>query len=333
MKILVTGGTGLLGNNLIRQLAASGEQVTALVRREPSAPVFAGVDVELQRGEINDAAVLARSVSNVDAVIHSAALIRLGWSQREESMRVNRDGTNNLVRACLDHACPLIHVGTVNTLAVGSRHRVADESTDLDHAGGQVPCSYVVSKRAGVAEVVAGLQRGLKAAIIHPGFMLGPWDWKPSSGQMMLEVGTRWRPFAPRGGCSVCDARDVANGIWTALQKLCAGTIENGRQYILAGQNHTYRELWREIAKRFDKAGPLFCPGPLMRWLAGCSGDVMAQIRGFEGHINSAAVRMSSQFHWHTSARAQAELAYENRPVSETIDDAYRWLREQHLRA
>ena len=48
------------------------------------------------------------------------------------------------------------------------------------------PVLYVLTKRA--AEQVLLEQRGLDVVIVNPAFMLGPWDWKPSSGRMLLEV-------------------------------------------------------------------------------------------------------------------------------------------------
>ena len=51
----------------------------------------------------------------------------------------------------------VVHVGTVTALAVGTRMQPANETTLLDNAGGQVPCSYVVSKRAGVDAVKKGV--------------------------------------------------------------------------------------------------------------------------------------------------------------------------------
>ena len=63
------------------------------------------------------------------------------------------------------------------------------------------------------ADGVAEERVGLDAVIVNPGFMLGPWDWKPSSGRMLLEVaqGIAW--LAPQGHFSVCDVRDVVAGI------------------------------------------------------------------------------------------------------------------------
>jgi len=326
MRILVTGGTGLLGNNLVRQLAEAGYEVAAWVRSDPPPQVFADVAVNLVRGDLFDRPAIDQVVKHHDVVIHSAGLIHLGWHRLDESMRVNCDATANLAEACLRHAKKLIHVGSVNTLAVGTRTGPANEETPWDQAGGQVPCSYVQSKRAGVAEVLSRVEQGLRAAIIHPGFMLGPWDWKPSSGRMMLELGRGWKPISPTGGCSICDARDVARGTIAAIER--GG--EDGRQYILAGENWTYKQLWTEMAKRMGRRPPLIKAGPLQLQIGALAGDLWTRFSGREGDLNSAAVRMSRMFHWYDSNRAASELGYQCRSAAESLDDAADWLRRHH---
>ena len=241
MRIFVTGGTGLLGNTILRQLSAEGHDLIALVRDRPDTiqtnELLDGVGAELAKGDLSAKETIFSAVKGCDAVIHSAALIHLGWKRLDESMAVNRDGTRTIVDACCKHNVPLVHIGTVDTLAIGSRSEVANEETPLDANGGKIPCSYVVSKRASVDEVIAGIDRKLRCAIVHPGFMLGPWDWKPSSGRMIVEVVKAWRPIAPSGGASICDSRDVASGTITAMHRLIAGEIpSNGRQYILGGR-------------------------------------------------------------------------------------------------
>ena len=161
MQIFVTGGTGLLGNTILRQLSDCGHRSMALVRADPPAAVFEGVATERVRGDLFDTAVIEHAVRQCDAVIHAAGVIHLGWTRHEESMRINRDGTRAVVDACIKFDRKLVHVGTVDTLAIGTRELVADEETPLDHAGGQVPCDYVLSKRAGVDEVLSGVRRGL----------------------------------------------------------------------------------------------------------------------------------------------------------------------------
>lgn len=325
MKIFVTGGTGLLGNAILRQLTESEHETVALIRGKPTVGVFDEIETEFVTGDLLDEDVIKEAVARCDAVIHAAGLIHIGWSQMEESMRVNRDGTRIIVEACLESQRKLLHVASTNTLGLGTRQTPADEDTPLDNAGGQVPCSYVLSKRAGVEEVQRGIERGLEAVILCPGFMLGPGDWKPSSGRMMVEMGRGWKMIAPAGGCSVCDARDVAKATIAALHL----DLEPGREFLLCGENLTYKQLWREMASRMGQRGPLFAAGPLQRWIGGMVGDAWSKL-GKEGDVNSASLRMTRQFHWYDSTRAQEELGFRNRNTNETLNDAAAWLRAYH---
>ena len=326
MRVFVTGGTGLLGNAVLRELNAAGHDSVALVRSHCDSVVFEGIDAEFVSGDLLDRDLITDVVQDCDAVIHAAGLIHLGWKRLQESMRVNGEGTQIIVDACLQHSSKLIHVGTVNTLAVGTREQPADESTPCGNAGGQIPCSYVLSKKAGVEAVKKGVEQGLHAVILAPGFMLGPWDWKPSSGRMMLALSKGWKAIAPSGGCSVCDVRDVAAASITAVNK----DLSSGREFILAGENMTYKELWAGMAQRFGQREPLMSAGPLQRRFVAAMGDVISRIYR-EPDFNSAAVEMSSQYHWYDSSRAEQELGYKPRHVQQTLDDAAAWVREKHM--
>ena len=329
MKVFVTGGTGLLGNTILRQLSDSGHESIALVRGQVDEKVFDGINAKTVIGDLASKSVIDEAIKGCDATIHCAAMIHLGWKKLDESMRVNRESTRDIVQSCLDHNVKLIQVGTVNSLAIGSKDQPANEDTPLDSAPGQVPCSYVQSKRAANAEVQAGVEKGLRAAIVHPGFMLGPWDWKPSSGRMMKTLKEKWTPFVPRGGCSVCDSRDVAAATIAAIDK--GG--DDGRQYILAGENWTYRKLWNEMCDRIGATKPVIPAGPLANWIAARFGDLSAKVTGNEGDVNSASVKMSTQFHWYDSSRAATELGYHSRGPEESLDACADWLREHHLKS
>ncbi|QDT06189.1 dTDP-glucose 4,6-dehydratase [Rubripirellula lacrimiformis] len=331
MQILVTGGTGLLGNTILRTLAEqrSGDLLTALVRRQPRQPIFDGVDVKLVEADLADPSTyqaLDETIAAADVVIHSAAMIHIGWRLLEESMAVNRDGTAAIVESCLHHGKPLVHIGTVDTLALGTRRAPANETTPVAANGNKTPCSYVVSKRAGLEVVRRAVVRGLRCVVAHPGFMLGPWDWKPSSGRMIAEVARQWTPVAPSGGCSVCDSRDVAQGTIAAMDGLIDGRIESGREFILAGENWTYFELWREIAERTGTGKPIMPAGPGQLWLAEVVSGLIANFREKEGDFNTAALELASLWHWYDSSRARSELGYRWRDPHRTLDDAVQWV-------
>lgn len=326
MKVFLTGITGLLGNNIARALSTRGDEVLALVRGNTASEVLEGIRVEGVQGDLDHKQAIEDAILACDVVIHSAALIHLGWTRMEESMRVNRDGTATIANAAMKHGKRMVHVGTVNTLALATNGVPSNEETIITELNAQVPCAYVASKRASIDVIAERIPKGLDAVIVHPGFMLGPYDWKPSSGRMMLEMGRGYKPIWPVGGCSVCDVRDVAAGVVAALDRGVTG-----RHYVLAGENMTYKHLWSEMAIRMGKAKPILPIGPLLRVVAATAGDFTTNLTGSEGDINSAGVKMSSQFHWHSSERAQAELGYTNRDVYETLDDAAAWIKQRFM--
>jgi nucleoside-diphosphate-sugar epimerase len=99
--ILVTGGTGLLGSCLIRQLVQEGETVRALYRS--AIPAFEGADkVEWMSGDILDMPSLEEAIQGVTSVYHCAAIVSFHPSRKADMHRVNVQGTAHVVNACLD---------------------------------------------------------------------------------------------------------------------------------------------------------------------------------------------------------------------------------------
>src|ERR1700758_801093 len=102
-RILVTGGSGFVGANLVITLLDRGYQVRSFDRAPSPLPAQPGLEV--LQGDICDQDVLAAAVDGIDTVFHTAALIELlgGASVTEEyrrrSFAVNVDRTKNLVHA------------------------------------------------------------------------------------------------------------------------------------------------------------------------------------------------------------------------------------------
>jgi dihydroflavonol-4-reductase len=319
MTILVTGATGLLGNNLVRQLLAQGRDVRVLVRGQADRRSLEGLAVQVHPGDVCDPNAVTNACRGASAILHAAADVRIGWTGLERQRQVNVGGTRNVVAAAIEHGVRMIHVSTIDTLGVGGRERLSDEDTP---PGGKLACGYVVTKQEAEQLVMEHIPRGLEAVVVNPGFMFGPWDWKPSSGQMFLETARRFTPFAPSGGACLCDARDVAAGTLAALEH-----GQKGQRYILGGHNLSYLEIWRSIAAVSETRPPWGKAGPLMRWMAGSWGDLCGRLAGTECEVNSAAVGMSSLFHFYSSRRAEQELGYRIRPVVETMNDTWEWFR------
>jgi len=318
MTYLVTGATGLLGNNVVRLLLARGQAVRVLVRAGSDERPLAGLNVERMIGDVTDAEAVERAVAGVKVVIHSAAHVHLGWKQWDRHRAINVEGTRNVARAARRHGARLVHVSAINALGLGRLEQPADEESALE---GIVPCPYVVTKRQAEEVVLDEVGQGLNAVIVNPGCMFGPWDWKPSSGKMLLAV-TRVAMVAPLGAASFCDARDVAEGTLAAAER-----GQCGRRYILAGHNLRYWEAWQQMARLAGKRGPLLPMGPLFRAISGPILDLRTWWTGREGDANSAVLRLGRQQHCFSSRRAQEELGYRIRPFAETLQDTWDWFR------
>lgn len=317
---LVTGATGLVGNNVVRRLLADGRPVRVLVRQERPARAFDGLDVEFAAGDITDADSVRRACQGVAAVVHSAGYVQLGRTRLDRHRAVNVEGTRHVAAAALDAGAKMVHVSSCDALGVRSATQPADEQIEPN---GRLRVPYAITKREAELVVLEAVADGLDATIVNPGFMLGPWDWKPSSGRMLLEVARGRGLFAPRGHFSVCDVRDVADGIAAALER-----GQSGRRYILAGTTMRYIEAWRLFAEVTGGRRPLMSAGPLVAKLAGWTGDLIGAITGKEPDVNSGAFALAALPKHYTSARAQRELGYRHRPVRESVEDAWRWFCE-----
>ncbi|MFM8804900.1 MAG: NAD-dependent epimerase/dehydratase family protein [Planctomycetia bacterium] len=325
---LVTGATGLVGNNVVRLLLDRNRSVRVLVRpgqvagsardtRQVAGGVFAALPIDMAAAALHDEAAMQRAVDGAACVVHSAALVHCGWRHREEMRHVNVEGTRVVARAARRAGARLIHVSSVDAIGLREDGEPADEET---LPGGMPECPYVVTKRGAEEAVLEEVEKGLDAVIVNPVYMIGPWDWKPSSGRMLLEVGAGRGLFAPPGANDFVDVRDVAQGILSAMSR-----GRTGRRYILGGQSLSYLDAWRIFARVSGRMQPLgIAPRPFVH-LAGWCGDLASLLTRRELPVNSAATVMSMLPHNFSCARAEAELGYTRRPFEAAAQDAWDW--------
>jgi len=321
MRVLLTGATGFLGNNLLRLLVAEGHEVQLTLRPGAGGRALAGLKFDPVPGDLTNVERLLAESSDFDVLIHAAAMIQIGWSRLVESRQVNVTATERLAEFCRLKKRRMIHVSTVDTLAHAPDGRPRTES---DREPGKPPISYVQSKREAEQKMLEQIEQGLDGIIIHPGFMLGPWDWKPSSGAMLLAIAGGPTPLAPAGGCSAVDVRDVADGILKAVDR-----GRRGERYILGGENLSYLELWQKMALAVGKRnGPR---AKLPNWLAGIAGrvgDLAGKWMRQEPQVNSGATAMGQLQHFYSSEKAISQLGYRIGSLDDATDDEWQFLVE-----
>jgi len=280
MRNLVTGATGLVGNNLVRLLLERGESVRVLARR-PNDRSLEGLPVEIVTGDITDPQIVHQAIQGVERVFHAAGHVHIGWTGAELHQQVNVEGTRHVAAAVQQAGIRMVHVSSVNTLPQGTIASPADEETPVT---GLFPCPYVLSKRAAEQFLTAEVASGLDAVIVKPVYMLGPWDWKPSSGRMILEVSSGLALMAPPGGNDFADVRDVASGIIAAAEM-----GKPGRQYILGGEPLSYMQAWQMIATMTGVRPPIRKMRAPANFIVSRFADLKTWLTGRETNVNSAA--------------------------------------------
>lgn len=122
MRAFVTGSTGFVGINLIRELTASGWEVTALHRRGADLRYLRELPVSLVTGDVTDAASLRSAMPReVDAVFHVAGDTTLWRRQRQRQTEVNVGGTRNVAAVALEReARRLVHTSSIAAFVVAA---------------------------------------------------------------------------------------------------------------------------------------------------------------------------------------------------------------------
>jgi dihydroflavonol-4-reductase len=209
----------------------------------------------------------------------------------------------------------------VDTLVWGTRDAPGEGVTAPSHA---LDTAYAASKRQAEEAVAAEIVRGLDAVIVHPGFLLGPWDWKPSSGRLLLAACRGPMSLAPPGGNDFCHAGDVAAAILAAADRAAPGS-----RYVLSGEALSYAEAFRQMREAAGRSGPvLTAPGWVVK-AAGLAGDALGRLTGREPSLNSAAAAVACAPHHFSSAAAIRDLGYAPRPAMDAFRDAWTWFRER----
>jgi dihydroflavonol-4-reductase len=328
MRYLVTGGTGLLGGNIVRELAARGHEVRVLVRRTSDARAFDDLSVERIEGDITDAESVSRAVSGMDGVFHVAAWVTMFPVPLEAMRAVNVEGTRQVCRACLEHGIRrLVHVSTVDAIGFatsdgwGTRERPSNEDVPFQNQRFGVP--YQITKHEAQQVALACNEQDLETVVVNPAFMLGAYDVKPTSGRMVLEVAAGKAKLAPTGGNNLLHVRDAALGTIAAMEMGRPGEL-----YILGNANLTYREIFTCIAAVVGVKPPFgTLPKPLAL-LGGYVGTAWGRLTGTTPEINHLSARLGFVDHYFDASKAVRELNLPQTPVETAIEDAWRWFRD-----
>jgi dihydroflavonol-4-reductase len=323
MITLVTGATGYLGVELVRELRARGRDVRALVRSPASAARLDGTGAEIVEGDVLDRPSVERALEGVTRVFHMAGVVGHRASEDERLRTVNVDGARIVMEACGRAGVERV-VFTSSVAAIGPAggpgHPRDEGAWMLDGDDGRPDFRYARSKAAGEEAAIAAAKAGVDVVITNPGFVIGPGDvYRVSSWPVEEYLRGRLR-FTIPGGLSYVDSRDVVAGHLLAEEH-----GRSGERYILTNDegNLSHRDFFALVGR---------VTGTRRRQLHLSVGALRPALRigtALRLPLPLDADELMSSSHWwyYTAAKARAELGFGVRPIADTVRDTADWLR------
>jgi nucleoside-diphosphate-sugar epimerase len=316
MRVFVTGGTGFIGGDVVRQLRNRDDDVICLVRNAEKEKAVVGLGCKVVYGDLGDEEVIRSGMEGCDAVIHAAAVYEVGIpaSQRPAMHAANVGGTQRVLQAALEMKIPrIVYISTVGVF--GNTHRkVVDEA--YEHPGKQFTSYYEETKLEAhrIAKRMIA-EDGLPCVIVQPGGVYGPGD--TSSIAALLDQFLSGRmpllPFPELGIC-LSHVEDIAAGILLALDK---GQL--GEAYVLSGPVTTVREAIDVVAGISGRKPPKHAlPTPVMKALTPI-GPLVGKMMGQPPNLRELIASADGVTFWASHEKASRELGYAPRGLEEGL--------------
>jgi dihydroflavonol-4-reductase len=324
MKILITGATGFVGSVLVPRLIdrVGADRIAVFVLPHEALPLtYAQQPVEVIRGDIVDAAAVARACQSRTHVIHMAALISYWRRDLERLTAVNVAGVRHVVAACLASGVErLVHISSVGAIGFHKSGALADETTPYNWPA---DFYYMTTKFQGQQVVeTAVAESALPAIILNPASIMGPGDWNIATphNQLYKSIYAKTMVGSFAGGLAVVDVRDLCDLIVLSLEQ---GRL--GERYLAVGANVPYADVIRAMA-RF--AGRKAYPWRIPAFVFTAAGAVMeaaSDLTRKRPLLTTAYGRLSGWYNYYSNAKSVREFRHAYIPFEQTIEESCRY--------
>lgn len=313
--ILVTGGSGFLGQHLVRRLSKEGGRVRALYNsRKPEGELGKLPGIEWIKADLLDIYDVETALEGISHIYHCAAIVSFQPGRKEEMIQVNTDIACNVINAALDAGIErMLYVSSIAAIGRDERSK-APISEDSEWTDSKLNSGYAISKHSAEMEVWRGMAEGLNAVIINPGIILGSGDWTDGSAQLM-EVAAKEFPFYTTGINSFTGVDDVVE----IMVRLMNSDITEER-YIVSTGNYSYQEIFNLMADALGKKRPRIHAGPGLSGLAWRWGRMWQILTGKKPAVTKETARTAGAQCFYDNSKLLAALpGFEYSPINDTI--------------
>ncbi|MDR2910419.1 MAG: NAD-dependent epimerase/dehydratase family protein [Bacteroidales bacterium] len=331
--ILVTGGTGLVGSHLLYHLAKRGDSVRAIYRAGSKINdvkrIFSFYDthslsffenIEWVEADLADYFALEEVLKGITQVYHAAAMVSFNPHESKMMLKTNTEGTANLMNACLVNSIEKVcYVSSISSLGKQASGGIIDELVEWQANNHR--SAYAHSKFRAEMEVWRAAEEGVKIVIVNPSVIIGPVDWKRSSGKLFYSV-KKGMPFYTEGATGFVDVRDVVN----ALVLLMESDAENER-FILNSENLSFKTFYTLMAEELNRMKPFIRTSHLMTEIGWRLNLVLCFIARRSPAITSDTARTAQTVSSYSAKKFSQKFNYSFIPVKKSVQNAARWFK------
>ena len=322
-NVLVTGGTGFVGRNLVEALLQKGYEVTCLVRKTSDTHALQKPHVRLVIGDMSDSASIREAVRGVKTVYHLAGLIKA--ARREHYMQVNQTGTRRLLEVLAETDPGLsrfVHMSSLAAAGPGTGNRGLNEEDKPN------PISWYGESKLLSEQEVLQFSNVFPVTILRPSAVYGPYDTETLLAFRMIKRGCLFTPGRRIRRFSLIHVRDLASA---CIQAGNCVTPSGSIYFVSRPEIYTWEDIGRAIAQALGKH---YRQISFPQWLTaaiGGAGDLWAKVTGRPATLNSQKVRELLQTSW-TCDSSKAFDALGFRPATDLaggINETVRWYQKQ----
>lgn len=326
MRCLVTGASGFIGANLVRELRARGHEITALVRRPATAATLQGLRINVVEGDVTDHARVTEALRDCEWCFHVAANYRLWLRDYAPMYATNVEGTRTVMECAARAGCSrIIYTSTVGCIGVpphnGNLPVTADETTPISAL--ELNNHYKRSKWQAEQIALQFARKGVPVVVVNPSAPFGPYDSKPTpTGQVVVDFLNRRMPAYLDTGLNWVHVRDVAVGHVLAAEK---GRV--GERYILGNTegNWTMQHAFAVLEKITGVPAPRRkLPYSVALGAAYCN-QLLSAITRTPPRAPLSGVRMARHKMFVNPSKAITQLGLPQTPPDQALADAAAW--------
>ena len=316
--VLVTGGSGFIGQHLVSALVARNRQVRVLDLFPPALP-----EVQYIEGSVLDPALVNEALRDVDEVYHLAALPGMWLPEKGDFHRVNYHGTEVVLGAARKRGIErFLHCSTESILFRASSSQDAICEHGLLPAD-TMPGLYTRSKLLAEQFALQAAASGFPVIVGTPTMPIGPHDHNLTPPTAMLRHFLDGRMHLYLDFIvNLVDVRDVATGLILAMEH-----GRSGHRYILGSEGIPLKrilELMAAISGRRNLAIPI--PGHVAQMAATALEFVSDHVTRRPPTGTAEGVRIALRAKELSIEKSQQELGYAPRPVEPALRDTITYL-------